>query len=145
MSCLRHIFGKSVAPAPQNRPAPCVLCYLQVPLYLVPRVTGRTVSRCPSQWRFREPGPSLASPHHPWRGRILSSGRIKLVRSTQTTAPEGQRGAEEALRVTARQQEAVAHLGQLALAGAAVAALLDDTVPPVAPRLARGEPRLLEF
>ena len=75
----------------------------------------------------------------------MSSGRIKLVRSTQTTAPEGQRGAEEALRVTARQQEAVAHLGQLALAGAPVPALMDDTVALVARGLDVEYAGLLEF
>jgi len=75
----------------------------------------------------------------------LTSRRIKLVRPAEQADPERQHAAEEALRVTARQQEAVAHLGQLALAGAPLPALLDDAVGLVARGLDVEYAGLLEF
>src|SRR6266550_841687 len=77
-------------------------------------------------------------------GRTHLSGRIKLVRTTEASAPE-RHAAEEALRVTARQQEAVAHLGQLALAGAPLPALMDDAVALMARGLDVEYAGLLEF
>src|SRR3989475_3566244 len=56
-----------------------------------------------------------------------------------------QHGAEEALRVTARQQQAVAPLGQLALAGAPLPSLMDDAVALVARGLDVEYAGLLEF
>jgi PAS domain S-box-containing protein len=57
----------------------------------------------------------------------LGQGRIRLVRAAEDAASEPLR-AEEALRATARQQEAVAHLSQQALAGVPVAALMGEAV-----------------
>ena len=75
----------------------------------------------------------------------MPSGRMKLVKVTNAAAPEHAAQAEDALRVTARQQEAVAHLGQLALAGAPLPALMDDAVAMVARGVDVEYVGLLEF
>ena len=53
----------------------------------------------------------------------MSSNRFRLLRSEQAARDAQLSRTEEQLRATARQQEAVAHLGQQALAGAPVAEL----------------------
>jgi two-component system, cell cycle sensor histidine kinase and response regulator CckA len=57
----------------------------------------------------------------------VSTNRFKLLRLDAAGREELSR-SEEQLRVTARQQEAVAHLGQQALAGAPAAELIDAAV-----------------
>ena len=75
---------------------------------------------------------------------ILANSRIRLVQAAEDVSSEQQR-AEETLRATARQQEAVAHLSQQALAGAPVAALMDEAVAIVARTLDIEYVGLLEF
>jgi PAS domain S-box-containing protein len=74
----------------------------------------------------------------------LVNNRIRLVQAAEDGSSEQQR-AEEMLRATARQQEAVAHLSQQALAGAPVAALMDEAVAIVARALDIEYAGLLEF
>jgi two-component system, cell cycle sensor histidine kinase and response regulator CckA len=74
----------------------------------------------------------------------LVNGRIRLVRAAEDVSSEQQR-AEETLRATARQQQAVAHLSQQALAGVPVAALMDEAVAIVARALDVEYVGLLEF
>jgi hypothetical protein len=61
----------------------------------------------------------------------LTNVRMRLVRAVEDFSLEQPR-AEETLRATARQQAAVAHLSQQALAGALVPALMDEAVAIVA-------------
>ena len=75
---------------------------------------------------------------------LLVNGHIRLVRAAEDVASE-QRRAEDTLRATARQQEAVAHLSQQALAGAPVAVLMDEAVAIVARALDIEFVGLLEF
>ena len=75
---------------------------------------------------------------------LLANGRMRLVRAADQVSSEQPR-AEETLRATARQQEAVAHLSQQALAGAPVAALVDEAVAIVARALDVEYVGLLEF
>src|SRR3989440_3555318 len=58
----------------------------------------------------------------------VSTNRFRLLRQENSARDAQLSRTEEQLRVTARQQEAVAHLGQQALAGAPVAELIDATV-----------------
>jgi PAS domain S-box-containing protein len=58
----------------------------------------------------------------------LSANRFRLLRQDDSARDAQLTRTEEQLRVTARQQEAVAHLGQRALAGAPVAELIDAAV-----------------
>jgi len=74
----------------------------------------------------------------------VSGTPIRLVRAAQ--APQaGPDTAEHTLRTIARQQEAVAHLGHQALAGAALPALMDEAVASVARGLDVERGGLLEF
>ena len=75
---------------------------------------------------------------------LLANGRMRLVRAADQVSSEQPR-AEDTLRATARQQEAVAHLSQQALAGAPVAALVDEAVAIVARALDVEYVGLLEF
>src|SRR2546430_17693431 len=57
-----------------------------------------------------------------------STNRFRLLRQDDSAREAQLTRTEEQLRVTARQQEAVAHLGQRALAGAPLAELIDAAV-----------------
>ena len=86
--------------------------------------------------------PCYTVPLGSWR--LLVNNRIRLVQAAEDGFSEQQR-AEEMLRATACQQEAVAHLSQQALAGAPVAALMDEAVAIVARALDIEYVGLLEF
>src|SRR2546430_2173860 len=58
----------------------------------------------------------------------VSTNRFRLLRQDDSAREAHLTRTEEQLRVTARQQEAVAHLGHRALAGARVAELMDPGV-----------------
>src|SRR5207248_621439 len=58
----------------------------------------------------------------------VSTNRFRLLRQDDSAREAHLTRTEEQLRVTARQQEAVAHLGQRALAGAPLAELIDAAV-----------------
>ncbi|HEU5261857.1 MAG TPA: PAS domain S-box protein [Gemmatimonadales bacterium] len=58
----------------------------------------------------------------------MSTHRFRLLRPDDHPRDAGLSRSDETLRATARQQEAVAHLGQSALAGAPVAELMDAAV-----------------
>ena len=75
------------------------------------------------------------------RGKPLGVGRLRLVRSW--TRPDEERDGQT--RAPGWQQEAVAHLGQRALAGASVSALMEDAVALVARVLDVDYASLLEF
>ena len=72
----------------------------------------------------------------------MGVGRLRLVRGW--VSPDEKRG-DEPIRAAAWQQEAVAHLGQRALAGAPLAALMDEAVAMVARVLDVEYAGLLEF
>src|SRR5437867_11442854 len=59
---------------------------------------------------------------------LVSTNRFRLLRSSEDARDAQLSRTEEQLRATARQQEAVAHLGQQALAGAPVGELVQATV-----------------
>jgi two-component system, cell cycle sensor histidine kinase and response regulator CckA len=75
----------------------------------------------------------------------MSTNRFKLLRAHDDVGAAHLSRTEEALRATARQQEAVAHLGQQALAGAPVSELIDAAVALAARILDVGHASVLQF
>src|SRR5213593_2292051 len=78
-------------------------------------------------------------------GPHMTNSRFRLLRLSEDARDAQLSRTEEQLRATARQQEAVAHLGQQALAGAPVGELVQATVALAARVLEVEFASLLEF
>ncbi len=72
------------------------------------------------------------TPEHAWESLDVSTSRFRLLRQDDTVRDAELSRTEAQLRATARQQEAVAHIGQRALAGAPPDELIAGAVAIVA-------------